>query len=413
MNRAKLIAPLVVLAVAVAIVIIQVRIRPAAQPTEPERVAPMVSAVTVAPERVRLVVSAQGTVEPRTEIDLVTEVAGRIVWVSPELASGGFFAEGEPLLRIDARDYEIALEGARAALARAQSTLALAQRTLERQRSIRETGASSEARLDDAVFNAASADATVREARVAVQRAELDLERTELQAPFAGRVRQKHVDAGQFVGRGVPVARIFSVDFAEVRLPIHDTDLAFLELETKPAAQPEAADPGSPARAPVTFRAEYAGETQSWSGYVVRTEGALDARTRMLTVVARVDDPYALLGDGKGPVLPIGLFVNAEIQGREVDHVFVLPPGVLRGGQEVLVADAHDRLRIRPVEVLRVERDRTLVRSGLEAGERVIVTPLEVATEGMAVRVSEPTSASTASAVPGAAARSRDERWSS
>jgi RND family efflux transporter MFP subunit len=385
-------------------VLIQMRVKPQAEPLQPERVAPLVSTVQVARERVQLIVTAQGSVEPRTEIDLVTEVAGRIVWVSPQLASGGFFDEGEPLLRIEPRDYEIALEGARASLARAESNLSHAKRTLERQRSIQETGASSRSRLDDAVFAAASADATMREARVAVQRAELDLERTELVAPFAGRVREKRVDVGQFVGRGVSAARIFAVDFAEVRLPIDDTDLAFLSLETKPHEDVESPDAASPVMAHVTFRAEFAGEEHAWPGYIVRTEGALDERTRMVTVVARVDDPYGLAGDRSRVALPMGLFVKAEIEGREVDDVFVLPPGVLRGGEVLLVADSNDRLRVRPVDVLRVERDRTLVSGGLSPGERVIVTPLEVITDGMAVRVTQRAAAQTAADGPAEAA---------
>ena len=401
MNRAKIIAPIAVLAVAGIAVAILVQLRPAAEPKQPERVAPLVGVVRAMPTTAKLAVRAQGTVEPRTESDLVTETAGRIVWVSPQLASGGFFAEGETLLRIDSRDNEIALDGARAALARAQSNLSHARRTLDRQRSIRRTGASSQARLDEAVFNSETADAGLREAKVAVERAELDLERTQVKAPFAGRVRDKRVDVGQFVGRGVSVARIFSVDFAEIRLPIDDTDLAYLSLQARPRAV--TAEEAPRPIASVTLRADYAGAEHEWAGYVVRTEGALDARTRMVTVVARVDDPYALLpveGEDGRTVLPIGLFVEAEIEGREIDDVYVLPPSALHRRTQVLVVDDDDRLNVRTVDVLRVERDRALVRAGLRPGERVIVTSIEVVTEGMAVRAVERPAASTAATLP-------------
>ena len=405
-SRIKIIAPLAVLGGAFVVVGVLFAMRPTAVPAPPERVAPLVSVIVAEPETTRLSVTAQGTVEPRTESDLVTETAGRIVWVSPQLASGGFFAEGEALLRIDKRDHEIALEGARAALARARSNLSHARRTLKRQRSIRQTGASSQARLDEAIFNEETAGASVREATVSVQRAELDLERTEIKAPFAGRVREKRVDVGQFVGRGVPVARIFSVDFAEVRLPIDDMDLAFLDLARKPRTNEAAGDEGAASvlapMAGVTLRAAYAGAEHEWQGYVVRTEGALDSRTRMVTIVARVDDPYALepreAGETAAAVLPIGLFVEAEIEGREIEDLFVLPPGAVRRGRDVLVVDADDRLHVRPVDVLRSERERTLVRGGIQAGERVIVTPIEVVTEGMAVRVVERPAAGTAAA---------------
>jgi len=402
MNRAKILAPIAVLAVAAAAVAALNQLRPAAEPKVPERVAPLVGVIRATPSTAKLAVTAQGTVEPRTESDLVTETAGRIVWVSPQLASGGFFEEGETLLRIDPRDHTIALDGARAALARATSNLAHAKRTLDRQQSISRTGASSQARLDEAIFNAETAEASLREAQVAVRRAELDLERTEVKAPFAGRVRDKRVDVGRFVGVGVAVARIFSVDFAEVRLPIDDTDLAYLSLrDARPGrGSSDAGATAQPQGSVVTLRAGYAGEEHEWRGYVVRTEGALDARTRMVTVVVRVDDPYALTADDDRTVLPIGLFVEAEIEGREIESVYILPPSALRSGTEVLVVDANDRLRVRPVDVLRIERDRVLVRGGLEPGERVIVTSIDVVTEGMAVRAVERPAASTAAAFP-------------
>ncbi len=412
-NRAKIIAPIVVVIVAAVAVAVMVSFRPDAASQRPERIAPIVSVQTAAPGTVRLVVSAQGTVEPRTESELVTEVAGRIVWVSPQLASGGFFADGDPLLRIDARDHEIALDGARAALQRAKSNLSHATRTLERQRSIRRTGASSQARLDEALFNFETAEASLREAKVAVERADLDLARTEIRAPFAGRVREKRVDVGQFVGRGVAVARIYSVDFAEVRLPIDDMDLAYLSIDVRPRATPEAEAARPKKIADVVFRAEYAGESHEWAGYVVRTEGALDARTRMITLVARVDDPYAIASSDEDRVpLPIGLFVDAEIEGREVEDVVAIPPGALRRGREVLVIDADDRLRVRTVDVLRVERERALIRGGIEAGERVVTSSLEVVTEGMAVRPVERPAANTAASRP-ETLFSRSGRWAS
>ncbi len=416
MNRAKIVAPIAVLTAALLAVTVMISLRPDTATERPERVAPIVSVQTARPETVRLAVTAQGTVEPRTESDLVTEVAGRIVWVSPQLASGGFFGEGEPLLRIDARDHEIALDGARAALQRAKSNLSHSKRTLDRQRSIRRTGASSQARLDEAIFGYETAEANLREAKVAVERAELDLARTEIVAPFAGRVREKRVDVGQFVGRGVPVARIYSVDFAEVRLPIDDMDLAYLALDARPRVAVEGEAPKK--LAGVVLRAEYAGEEHEWTGYVVRTEGALDARTRMITLVARVDDPYALEAaaaadaDAQRAPLPIGLFVQAEIEGRAVEGVVSVPPGALRRGREVLVIDANDRLHVRDVDVLRVERERALIRGGVAAGERIVTSPLEVATEGMAVRPIERPAANTASSRP-EDLFSRSGRWAS
>jgi len=386
----KIVAPIAVLATSLAIagvLITSDRGTESARPTPP---APMVRVVRARPATVALPVTAHGTVEPRTESDLVTEVSGRIVSVSPQLAAGGFFEEGDVLATIDPRDYEIALEGARAALARAESNLAHEIAALERQRSMGRSGASSRQRLDDAIHAATSAEAGVREAKVAVRRAELDLERSRIRAPFAGRVRTKHVDVGQFMNRGAPVARVFAIDYAEVRLPISDSDLVHLEI---PAASrpigdelPDEAELRGPR---VTLTADFAGARRTWSGRLVRTEGALDPRTRMLTVVVRVDDPYGRTGDGSAPPLPVGLFVEASIEGREVDAIYTLPRAALRRDNEVLVVDDDDTLHVRAVEILRSGREQTWVSAGLEPGDRVIVSALEVAMDGMKVRTTE------------------------
>jgi RND family efflux transporter MFP subunit len=412
----KAVIPVCVFLASLALFGAMVATRPAAESTRPGPVAPAVSVVRAQSHPVRLPISASGTVEPRTESDLVTEVAGRIVWVSPQLASGGFFDEGEVLLRIDPRDYEVALEGARAALARARSDFGHAEANLGRERSMRRSGASSRARLEDAERDFARADAAVREARVRVRRAELDLERCEIRAPFAGRVREKHVDRGQYVTPGAPAARLFSVDYAEVKLPISDADLAYLDipLATPPvvaqpepgASQPdEAATTGSPAPAPqgpeVVLSADFAGERREWKGHVVRTEGALDSRTRMVNVVARVEDPYARTQRAAGGTpLPIGLFVEASIEGRLFEDVVELPRAALRRRDTIWVVGDDDRLEHRKVDVLRSIGDRTFIRTGLAAGERVITSALDAALDGMKVRPVEMPGGSAPSAEP-------------
>ena len=142
-------------------------------------------------------------------------------------------------------------------------------------------------------------------------------------------------------------------------------------------------------RPSVTLSAEYAGERRSWTGHVVRTEGALDARTRMINVVARVDDPYDRAGGGQRPPLPVGLFVDAEIEGRLVEDVFELPRAALRRNGQIWVVDDEDRLHVRRVAVLRSGRQHTWIRTGIEPGEKVVTSSLEVVSEGMKVRVTE------------------------
>jgi multidrug efflux system membrane fusion protein len=403
---AKVILPIVVILFAGAVYSAAIWARPAPKLVEPQGIAPMVRVVRADPAPAQLRVRAQGTVEPRTEIDLVSEVAGRIVWVSPELASGGFFDTGDVLVRIDRRDYEVSLEGANASVARAESDLVHANSVLARQQKMGRTGASSRSKLDDAIHDKASAEAGLREARVAVRNAELNLERSEIRAQFAGRVREKHVDVGEFVSRGANLARVYSVDYAEVRLPLNVADLAYLDLplgfrgsERGEEGEGEPGQGQGARRGPaVVLSAQFAGKKHTWQGVIVRTEGALDARTRMLSVVARVDDPYGREQTSDRPPLPIGLFVDAQIEGRVAEQVFELPRSVLLNRDQVWVVDVEDRLRGRRVDVLRSEGDRTWIRAGIAPGDRVVTSPLDTAVEGMKVRTGQHESGDAAAA---------------
>jgi len=408
----KALVPVTVLLVAAGLTVVLVASRKAPESHRPAAPAPLVQALRVESSQVQFQVRAQGTVAPRTESDLVTEAAGRILSVSPRLLSGAFFEPGDLLVRIDPRDYTAALEGAQAALARSHSQLALTHSILERERSMGRGGASSQARLDSAIHAENAAAAGVEEARVALRRAQLNLERTEIRAPFAGRVREKFVDVGQFVGTGARLARIYAIDYAEIRLPIPDADLAYLDLPLGyrddpllPEEFPAASDTASLARGPeVVLSARFAGRENTWRGHIVRTEGALDPKTRMVTAVARVDDPYARGQDSSRPPLAVGLFVDAQILGRTQADLIAIPRSALRPGGEVLIIDDENRLRIRRVEIERAGAEQVWLRSGIEAGERVCLTPLAIAVEGMPVRSEAVESPRTAATNPSAGA---------
>jgi multidrug efflux pump subunit AcrA (membrane-fusion protein) len=138
----------------------------------------------------------------------------------------------------------------------------------------------------------------------------------------------------------------------------------------------------------VIVSADFAGRRWSWSGRVVRVESEIDQLTRMLHLVARVEAPFADDGSGRPP-LAAGLFVEAVIHGRRRQGLVVLPRAALRDGGHVLVVDADERLRRRAVDVLRLERGRVVLADGVRPGERVVVSLLEAATDGMRVRPAE------------------------
>lgn len=357
---------------------------PHVEVVEPERRVPRVRVIEVAPETLKLKVETHGTVRPRTESDLIPEVSGPVVRVAPNLVSGGFFEKGEVLLEIDSRDHEAALERARATLVRAESESARAEKERGRQRKLSKRGVASAAQLDDAENAERVARAVLREARAGLGKAERDLERTKVRAPYRGRVREESVGEGQFVERGKPIAKLYAIDYVEVRLPIPDRQLAFLDL---PLAYESGNGHGPGPR--VLLRAEFAGAEHVWQGRVERTEGEIDPRSRMVQAVARVEDPYAPNDIGRPP-LAVGLFVRAEIEGRRVDGVFVLPRAALHDGNQVWLVDSEGRLRERQVEVLRSDRERVVLTDGLEQGDLVVVSPLEAPVDGAGVEPIRP-----------------------
>jgi len=381
----KVLIPLIILSFGVAGAVVIKLVRPKVESAQPEVFAPRVRVARVEPRKFEFVIRAHGTVEPRTESTVVPQVSGPVVWVSPAFASGGFFEANAPLVRIERADYEAALESARAVVARSESEYDRASKDAERQQRLVNQSISSAARYDEAANAERIAEAALREAKALRDRAERDLDRTEIRAPYTGRVREENVDVGQFVTRGAAIGRIYAVDFAEIRLPIPDSELRFVDLpmlyrdEIDDAVGPE-----------VELRARFAGRDHSWTGRIVRTEGEIDARSRMVTVVARVEDPY---GRGAGgntrdrPPLAVGLFVDAEIRGRSIENAVLLPRSVLHGGDRVIVVGSDDRIEFRDVEVLRNERETVVIGGGLEAGEEVVVSPLATTVEGMAVRV--------------------------
>ena len=355
--------------------------KPAPETRVPEFKPPLVRVHKVELQDVQLTVRSQGTVAPRTESQLVPEVWGRVLRVSPAFVVGGFFEEGDSLLEIDPHDYRQALVQARSQVAQAQ--LRLAQQDAEAEVARREwveLGSGEATPLTLRQPQVENARAALQAAEAGVEQAQRNLDRTVVKAPYAGRVRDKSVDVGQYVNRGTAVATLYSVDAAEVRLPLPDSELAYLDLPLDYRGE-DAARRGPE----VVLHAEFGGTVHRWAGRVVRTEGEIDPRSRMVHVVAQVKDPYGR--DGDRPPLAVGMFVQAELRGHIARDVAVLPREALHPGDVVWTVDEEGRLHFRDVHVFRTQGDQVLISSGLEQGERVCLSSLEAATDGMRVRV--------------------------
>jgi RND family efflux transporter MFP subunit len=326
-------------------------------------------------------VSTQGAVRPRTETALVSEVAGKVVSVSPKFIAGGFFRQGEVLLEIDPSDYEAALQRALANLASREARLAdevaRSEQALKDWRNLGRQGEPSDLVLRKPQL--ADARANVLAAEADVQKARRDLERTRISVPYDGLVREKLADIGQYVAPGTRLGVTFAIDTAEVRLPLSATDMAYLDL---PSATGSLDRP-----TPVTLSADAPGSTGTWSAGIVRTEGVVDERSRVIYAVAEVPDPYGVLGISRQPELKIGTFVRADIEGRFAEDVVELPRRVLRPDNTVLVATPERELEIRPVSVARAEPSRVYIDEGLRAGEWIITTSMDAPIPGTKLRI--------------------------
>lgn len=354
--------------------------------TAPPPSLPVVRTVTAAPTALTIDVHSQGSVEPRSEVTIAAQVSGRVLAMSPALRAGGFFAADDVLLTIDDADFRLAAVQRQADVARAE--LRLAQERAEAQAAVRAWQQLEGDRPPDPLSTrqlfVAEAEQSLAAARAAMDRTALDAARCRVSLPFPGRVRSSNVAVGQFVVAGTPLATAYGTEVAEVRLPIPDSDAAFLDLAL---AAPDG-NAGAVGTA-VELTARFGGGVHRWTGVVDRTEGEIDRRTRQLTVVARIDSPYATGDDKARPPLAVGMFVEATIRGRTFDDVVSLPRSALRPDGTVLVVGAENRLVARPVQVLRQDRRSIHVRGGLQAGEQVCVSQVEAFVEGMPVHVLE------------------------
>ena len=375
--NAKALLPLLLLAGAIALSVVLIRTGERLRPNQPQAAPIAVRVIEANPGPVQLVVHAQGTVAPRTESELVPEVSGNVVWISENLVSGGYFEPGEALLRIDDRDYRAAVARAQAALERAEADQELAQFELQRAEDLHGRQLISRADLETNVRAARVAEAALADARLVLETARRDLGRTELRAPFAGLVRSEQVDVGQFVSRGASIATVYGTDFVEVRLPIADQQLAYLNVPLNQRG--EFSDELAP---DVTLTAEFAGQKQVWNGKLVRTEAQIDPGSRMVYAIARV----RAAGDDLAVAPPVGLFVQAAIAGIAKENVVMVPRSALRNESQVMIVDTENRLHFRDVEVLRVYRDDAYISAGVTQGELISVSALQTVVEGMRVQ---------------------------
>ena len=372
----KWLLPVGVLTIAYGIASIIRNTGPEQEVITPELQSMVVRSVIAQPQQIQLTVRSQGEVDAEQMIDLVSELPGKVRAVAPAFVTGGYFTTGDVLLELDPTDFELAR-------IRAQATVAEANEELEIEKTEAELASQGLFPLREA--KVASAEARLQSAQAELAQAEADLRRTRIKAPFDGRMLFTPVDLGQYVSMGQILGRIFSTGVAEIRLPLTDQQLQYLDRPFGAGRNDQ------PLNTPVTLSAEVGGQLAKWQGRLVRMDGAVDADNRVWYAVANVDDPYGLLDPSQATPLVVGLFVEAEITGRTAQNVFRLPRSALRNQNEMLIIDDSNRLRLRSVAVLQTDFDFVYIDEGLRAGERICISPVETFIDGLMVEAVDET----------------------
>lgn len=353
-----------VIAIALSVALSQMKPEPPKRDDEKLDLLVEVLPLEVSSESFRI--QSQGTVRPRTQTVLSAEISGSIVSISPKFAAGGVFQEGDVLMRIDPSNYTVAV-------AKAEALVKQRQIEFDGAEKLRSQGYRAESELASAAAALASAQAESVSARQ-------NLARTFIRLPYEGMVLSKDTDVGQFVNPGTRLGVTFATDLAEVRLPLTDMDMAFVDL---PNAI-EIAETGAFDGPQVKLSAVQKGKRVEWDAQIVRSEGVVDERSRVTYAVAQIADPYQLHGDGTP--LPIGTFVAADIDGTTVMNVVRIPHTALRGANQVLIVNDESRIEIRTVDVIRLDDKYAYLSGGELAGEKITTTAIEAPTNGMSVR---------------------------
>ena len=311
---------------------------------------------------------------------MIAQVPGEVIWVSPSLRAGGHFNQGETLLKVDTRDLSVQHQKAQASVVRARAELTYASSELTRLKALMAKEMVSDSALAQAERAQAVASAATLNAEADLDQADRNLERATMVAPFNGRVKSEYIDVGQFLQPGEVVADIYNSDSMEVRIPLPDSQLAYLNSEIMLAGFLINNESSA-----VTLWASFGGARQEWQGRLVRTDGEIQAKSRMLNVIVSVEETV----NKNGVALPAGLFLNALIEGNTLNDAVLLPRSAIRNDSQVLVVDDDQTLHFRDVEILRFEEDQAVITAGLRPGETVCVSPLQYVVEGMPVSVLE------------------------
>ena len=369
----KKLTPFLIVFSSIVVFTLMIKLKPEAEFQKPNVIPQVVETMAAYPSEVRAKINSQGTIRPEHEIIITSEVSGKVEWISTKFLDGAGFSIGDTLMKIEKRDYELALISresslfqARLALEREEAEANLANIEWKR------VGKGDASSLTLREPQLAQARAVLAAAQAAYEQSKRNLKRTEVIAPFDGRVRKKMVDIGANLVPGSRIADIYNTLNYEVRLPVADKDIPFLGIPLDGTTLSESSRPS------VLLTTSYGGDTFQANGYIVRSESQIDPKTRMISVIATI--PMNKMNKK----LKVGMFVNAEIDGLSFKNITVVPRSAVKNDMIWVVEKNY--LRKKSVEVIRYEDDLAFIADGLNKNDRVLVTRLDSYVDGMPVR---------------------------
>ena len=309
---------------------------------------------------------SQGEIQPQRRTQLTAEVSGKLISLSPNFRPGAHFEENEVLLRIDPRDYEIAVTMAKATVAQRQADLideqARAEQAIEGWRALGKK--EDPGPMVSRAHQIARAQAELEAARAQLTRAELDLQRTEIRAPYSGQTLSQNADLGQVISSGGSLGEIYATDALEVRLPLPERELRYLRLSQHLPGQTTGTSQPVPVRLHPTDSSD-----GIWEGHLTRVEGAVDSNTRQIIGVAHIPTPTTAQSNPELS-LKIGQFVTAELEGGTLEQVFVIPRSAVRAGNEIILITEKNTLQRKAVTPLAGDAKHLVISATTESGPR-------------------------------------------
>ena len=329
------------------------------------------------PKDFQVQISSNGTTTPLTQTVLTAEVGGEVIYRSKKFAEGASVIEGEILAKIDDTDLQLQYKNALLQLANAevQYSLQLAEAEVAKEAWDKiGDGVASDLTLKKPQLK--QAEAFLEVAKAQVSSAAKKLNKTEIIAPYAGRIQNVNIDLGTTIIPGQPVGAMYTSSEIEITLAVKDNDLQFLSIpmdgrKLNPSEQ-----------ASVVIESFYKGKTQSWKGKLERVDGVIDPITRMINLIAVFKNDFI---ETDKPNLPIGLFVEAKIDGITLKNIFEIPINSISEDNEVYIVDKDNQLELRELTILKKYSEFVIIKDGLKAGERIVTSKLSTASNGIKV----------------------------